>query len=138
VTGFLVDTNVVSELRRGPRANPGVLDWMGATPGEAMFVSVLTAGELKKGVARLRPRDPRAAESLAGWLDTLLGSFADRVLPVDLDVALDWGSASAEQPRPVIDGLIAATARRHGLTVVTRNTRDYDPDSVAVLDPFTD
>jgi toxin FitB len=136
VTGYLIDTNVISELRRGRRANPGVLGWIDATPGESMFVSVLTAGELKKGIERIRSRDPRAAESLGLWLETLLDSFADRLLPVDLDVALDWGAASTT-PRPVIDGLISATARRHGLTVVTRNVRDFDPDSLDVLDPFT-
>jgi predicted nucleic acid-binding protein len=133
--GYLIDTNVISELRKGRRADEGVRTWFASTPGDGMFISVLTAGELRRGVERLRTRDAKAAEVLDDWLASVLDRFADRVLPLGLDEALLWGERAADRPQPVIDGLLAATAARHGLAVVTRNGRDFP--GVAVIDPFT-
>jgi predicted nucleic acid-binding protein len=134
---FLVDTNVVSELRKGDRADPGVLAWMG-TKGDDLFLSVLVIGELRRGVEQVRRRDPRSAGHLEAWLDELLIGYAGRILPVSLDVAEVWGRLGVPDPVPPIDGLLAATALVHDLTLVTRNVADVAVTGVALLNPFTD
>jgi len=122
---YLLDTNVLSETRkRQPAA--GVADWIAATPPERMHVSVLTLGEIEQGIARVRGRgDLYQAAALE-----------DRVLSVTLPVAAAWGRQQYSQPLPVIDALIAATARVHGMTVVTRNVKDFELAGVPVLNPF--
>lgn len=134
---FLVDTNVVSELRKRDRADPGVLAWMG-TRGHDLFLSVLVIGELQRGVEQVRRRDPRSAGHLEAWLDDLLIGYAGRILPVSLDVAEVWGRLGVPDPVPPIDGLLAATALVHDLTLVTRNVADVAVTGVALLNPFTD
>jgi hypothetical protein len=136
VTGFLIDTNVLSELRKGARADRAVTDWFLACNGDDMHVSVLTAGELQNGIERLRRRDAKAAAALEEWLSALIDTYEDRIVPVDLDVARAWASLGVPDPVPVIDGLLAATARCHGLTVVTRNVTHFRTVGVDVLDPF--
>ncbi len=138
MTRYLVDTNVVSELRKGVRANAGVQRWIGGTVADELFLSALTAGELTTGVERLRRRDEVAARALDGWLSALISTYADRILPVGLDVARAWGSLGDPDPVPVVDGLIAATAQVHGLTVVSRNARDYRGAGIPVVNPFED
>ena len=96
----------------------------------------LVVGEIQQGVTRLRRKDPRQAAAYEAWLGKLRHEFAGRVLPVSQEVALEWGRLSAANPPPVIDGLMAATARVHGLTVVTRNVADFEPTGVALLNPF--
>jgi len=133
---FLVDTCAVSELLR-PRPNPDVTAWFENTPGELLHVSVLTFGEIRKGVTLLPP-GPRRARILS-WLESELPAwFADRVLAIDLGVTDEWGRMLANAARviPAIDGLIAATALRHRLTVVTRNIRDFEDTGVELLDPW--
>jgi toxin FitB len=134
---YLLDTNVLSETRkRQPAA--GVAGWIAATPPGLLHVSVLTMGELGQGIARIRGRgDQDQASALERWLRDLESGFGDRVLPVTLPVAAAWARQQYAQPLPVIDALIAATARVHGLTVVTRNVKDFELAGVPVLDPFT-
>lgn len=133
---YLLDTNVLSEIRRA-RPHPRVLEWWNDAPAGRLFVSSLTIGELRRGVGRLQARDDHAqAQRLAEWLDGIAQQFDDRILPVDAAVAEFWGRLPQHQPIPVVDGLIAATALRHGLTVVTRNVRDFARTGVTVLDPF--
>lgn len=135
---YLLDTNVLSETRkRQPAA--GVTNWIAATPPERLHLSVLTLGEIEQGISRIRGRgDHEQAAGLERWLREVERGFADRVLPVTLPVASAWGRQQREQPLPVIDGLIAATARVNGLTVVTRNVKDFERAGVQVLDPFAD
>jgi predicted nucleic acid-binding protein len=132
---YLLDTNVLSELRK-PRPHPAVAGWYEGVSDEELFVSVLVVGEIQQGVTRLRKKDPRQAAVYEAWLRRLRKEFADRILAVSQDIALEWGRLSAGDPLPVVDGLIAATARVHGLTVVTRNAEDFEPTGVGVLNPF--
>lgn len=134
---YLLDTNVLSETRkRQPAA--GVTGWLEATPTDRMHVSVLTLGEIEQGIARVRGRgDLDQAAALERWLRDVETGFEDRVLPVTLPVAAVWGRQWYSQPLPVIDALIAATARVHGMTVVTRNVKDFQLAGVQVLNPFT-
>lgn len=132
---YLLDTNVLAEIRK-PRPHPAVAAWYEEAGDDELFLSVLVVGEIQQGVARLRRKDPRQAAVYEAWLGKLRREFADRVLPVTQDVALEWGRRSAGNPPPVIDGLIAATALVHGLTVVTRNVADFEPTGVPLLNPF--
>lgn len=134
---YLLDTNVLSELRKGERANRGVLSWFAEAEDEELFTSVLVLGELRRGVESLRRRDSVAALSLDQWLARLAEQFSDRVLPVDQDVALRWGRLNVPDPVPTVDGLLAATALVRGLTLVTRNTRDVERTGVFLINPFT-
>lgn len=133
---YLLDTNVLSETRkRQPAA--GLADWIAATPPGRLYVSVLTLGEIERGIAKVRGRgDGNQAAALERWLRDVEAGFEKRILPVSLPVAATWGRQQLGQPLPVIDGLIAATARVHGMTVVTRNTKDFELAGVQVLDPF--
>jgi hypothetical protein len=133
---FLLDTNVVAELRK-PRPKASVAAWFESVDGAQLYLSVLVVGEIEQGVTRLRRRDPRQAAVFDAWLGTLRREFADRLLPVDEAVALAWGALSAGDPLPVVDGLLAATAQVHGLTIVTRNVADFERTGVPVLDPFS-
>ncbi len=132
---YLLDTNVLGEIRK-KRPDPAVSAWYGGVDDDELFLSVLVVGEIQQGVTRLRRKDPRQAAVYAAWLKKLQREFADRVLPVSQDVALEWGRLSAGDPLPVVDGLLAATALVHGLTVVTRNVDDFEPTGVPVLNPF--
>ena len=134
-SGYLLDTNVISETRK-TRADSGVTAFLSAADSAGLFLSVLTIGELRKGVAAKRRTDPVAAERLNAWVDGIETIFADRLLPVDAAAARCWGELSAGRSLPVIDTLIAATAIRHGLTLVTRNTRDVEATGVALVDPW--
>ena len=133
---YLLDTNVLSETRkRQPAA--GVADWIAATPPGQLHVSVLTLGEIEQGIARIRGRgDRQQASALQRWLGDVEAGFEDRILPVTLPVAAAWGRQQCAQPLPVVDALIAATARVHSLTVVTRNVKDFELAGVQVLNPF--
>jgi hypothetical protein len=132
---YLLDTNVLSETRkRQPAA--GLTDWIAATPPDRMHVSVLTLGEIEQGIAKVRGRgDHFQAAALERWLRDVQAGFEKRILPVTIPVALAWGRQQQAQPLPVIDALIAATARVHGMTVVTRNVKDFELAGVQVLDP---
>ena len=133
---WLVDTNVLSELRKGERAAAGIKSWFDAAVEDELFTSVLVVGELRRGIESIRRRDEAAAAVLESWLNRLVESFADRVLAVDTAVADRWGRLNVPDPVPTVDGLLAATALVHDLTLVTRNTRDVGRTGVRLLDPW--
>lgn len=132
---FLIDTMVLSELRRRQR-NAGVVAWVREQRQEDCFLSVVSIGEIERGIARKRVNDPAFAAQLGGWLDQLLRLYGDRLLPVDVGVARRWGQLSASVGHDGADLLIAATALEHGLTVVTRNLRHFEPTGVATVNPW--
>ena len=134
-TGYLLDTNVISETRKA-RADGGVIAFLSAADAAGLFLSVLTLGELRRGVAAKRRSDPGAADQLGAWADGIETTFADRVLPVDAATARCWGELSANRSLPVIDTLIAATALSHGLTLVTRYNPDVQSTGVPLVDPW--
>jgi len=136
VKGFLLDTNVLSELRKGARADANVRRWLENVDENLLFLSVLVTGEIRRGLEAIRQRDLRAAAALERWLDTLVQAHSDRVLPVDAATADEWGRLDARGSLPVVDGLLAATARVHDLTLVTRNVKDVARTGINVLDPF--
>lgn len=136
--GFLIDTNILSEVQKGDRADPGVRAWYEGADPRQLYLSVLVIGEVRQGIERLRRRDPVQAERLEQRLALIKASFADRVLPVSTPVAERWGRNNVPDRPPVIDGLLAATAQEHGLILVTRNTRDVERSGVSVLNPFSD
>lgn len=133
---YLLDTNVISELRKGRRANAAVLRWFAEVDDEALRLSVLVIGELRQGAARVRRRDPTSARRLDRWIETLITDFDDRILAVDREIAERWGTLNVPDPRPAIDGLLAATALVHDLTLVTRNGKDVASTGVRLFDPF--
>ena len=134
---FLVDTCALSELVK-PTPSRDVCDWFDAAVPDVLFVSVLTLGEIRKGVEKLE--DSRRRARIATWLETALPAwFEDRVLPVDAGVADEWGRLTARLPSPIptIDSLIAATAIRHRLAIVTRNESDFETAGVDILNPWS-
>jgi predicted nucleic acid-binding protein len=132
---FLLDTNIVSELRR-PRAHAGLMEWFDAQSSHTLFLSVVTLGEIRQGVEQLRSKDARQAGQIDRWLNGLSQFYEDRLLYVDGAVADEWGRLRARRSVPVMDALIAATARVHKLTLVTRNVRDFANLGVTLLNPF--
>ena len=136
MSGFLLDTNIVSELRRRKR-NQGVVDWLETQDESMLYLSVISVGEIQRGIGRIALHDTMQSVRLAAWLEELRTSFAARILPVDEAVALCWGELGIHQPISVADGLLAATALHHNLTLVTRNVSDFEPNQIPVLNPFT-
>lgn len=134
---YLVDTNVISELRKGQRCNPGVASWFAEVAAGDIYLSALTVGEIRKGIESIRRRDEERAQALDAWLGELLESHADRILPVDEVIAEQWGRFNVPDPLPVLDSLLAATASVHGLTLVTRNLKDVELTGVDCLNPFS-
>lgn len=110
--------------------------WFSTVEGDDLYLSVLVVAEIRSGIEKVRRRDPGAAARLEGWLGALVASHAERILEVDLRVAEAWGRLTARRSLPVVDGLMAATALVHGLTLVTRNVRDVAGTGAIVLDPF--
>lgn len=132
---YLLDTNVVSEIRRS-KPDPNVIRWFASAPSHSLRLSVLVLGELRQGVERLRRRDPQQAEALDVWVSGLAQDYADRIAPVTEQVADLWGRLNVPDPLPVVDSLMAATALVHGWTLVTRNVKDVQSTGVKLLDPF--
>lgn len=135
---FLIDTNVLSEMRKGARANPGVRDWFSQVDGDRLYVSVLTLGEIRQGIEQIRRRDPTAAQSLQHWLHRLETDNDQHILPITRMIADRWGRLNVPDKLPTIDGLLAATALVHDLTLVTRNVRDVERSGVKRLNPFSE
>ncbi len=134
---WLVDTNILSELRKGDRADGGVRAWFDDAREEDLFTSVLVLGEIRRGIESIRRRDGPSAMALEQWLERLSIDFAERVLAVDARVADRWGGLNVPEPIPTVDGLLAATALVHDLVLVTRNVRDVERTGVRILDPAT-
>ncbi len=134
--GFLLDTNVVSELRKGAWAHAGVRAWFDDHETDELWLSVLVVGELRRGVELLRRRDDRAGKRLSDWLATVTSEYGDRIIPITTEVCERWALLNVPDPLPVIDGLLAATALERDLVFVTRNTVDVERTGVALVDPF--
>ncbi|MDE0136380.1 MAG: type II toxin-antitoxin system VapC family toxin [Acidimicrobiaceae bacterium] len=132
---LLLDTDVLSALRRRDR-NPSVVRWLEVQRTADLHLSVVTTGEIERGSTRQRVRDPAFARELADWLDKILTWHGDRVLAVDTGTARRWGQLSQRRGHTSADLLIAATALEHGLTVVTRNTRHFEPTGANTINPF--
>lgn len=133
---YLLDTNVISEGCK-TRPDPAVSDWLGAVPSTELRLSVLTLGEVRHGIERIRRRDPAQASMFEGWIDEVMVSFAGSVVPVTVEIADAWGRMMAVRPLPAIDGLLGATALVHGWTLATRNTDDLAGTGVDLYDPWT-
>lgn len=134
---YLLDTNVISELRKGERSDANVRAWFSELPDEEIFLSVLTIGEIRRGVENVRRRDPDSAAALDSWLARLSEAHRDRILPVDRAIAEEWGRMNVPDPLPVVDSLLAATAKVAGLTFATRNVADVEGSGVELVDPFS-
>jgi len=134
--GFLIDTNVLSELRKGLKANVGVRDWFFKTDSNQLYISVLTLGEIRQGIEQLKRRNEQAAKSLEIWLKQIETDSARLVLPVTQEIADYWGRVNVPDKMPVIDGYLAATALVHDLTLVTCNVSDVERSGVKLLNPF--
>ena len=133
---FLIDTNVISELRKAKRCDRNVAAWFANIAESEIFLSVLTIGELRRGIDNIQRRDRKSAAALNRWLRGVTNSFQERILPVTRAVAEEWGRMSVPAPLPVVDGLLAATAKTNGLLLVTRNTKDIARTGVDYLNPF--
>jgi predicted nucleic acid-binding protein len=132
---YLVDTVVLSELRKRSR-DANVVKWIGSVAAADLFLSTITIAEIERGIERQRTANPAFAEELAQWLDIILRVYAERVLPLTVNVARRWGRLAAQIGNTELDLAIAATALEHGLIVATRNTSDFAPTGVATLNPF--
>ncbi|MDP9409643.1 MAG: type II toxin-antitoxin system VapC family toxin [Actinomycetota bacterium] len=132
---YLLDTNVLSEARR-PRGDVRVKRWISSVPARDLYLSVLTLGEVRRGIGLLGRRDPAQADVYEAWLVTVLSDYADRVLPVDAEVAEEWGRMNVPDPISIVDGLMAATAKVRNMTFVTSNTADVARTGARLLNPF--
>jgi hypothetical protein len=133
---YLVDTNVISELRKGERADSAVRSWFANLDDKEIFLSALTIGEIRQGIESIRRRDQKAAAALDSWLGRLHQAYGDRIVGVDHLVAEEWGRMNVPDPLPAIDGLLAATAKVTGLTLATRNLADVRQTGIDLIDPF--
>jgi toxin FitB len=134
---FLLDTNIISEIRKRERAHPSVAQWVARTPVEEIGTSVIVLAEIRRGIELKRRRDSVQAKSLDRWFTHMRTRLGDRVLPIDEPIAEAWALLGIPDPLPLIDGLLAATAQVHGLTLVTRNVADIARTGVPLLDPFS-
>jgi predicted nucleic acid-binding protein len=133
---FLLDTNVVSEIRK-QTPDAGVASWFASVPADRLFLSVLAVGEIRHGIERLARRDPAQAEIFERWLSQLVGGYGDRLIPITERIAQAWGRLNYPDPVPVVDGLMAATALVHDWTLVTGNVGDVRSTGVRLLNPFS-
>jgi predicted nucleic acid-binding protein len=133
---YLIDTNIISEVRKGSSCDELVASWYASIDDADLYLSVLVLGEIRKGIELARRRDSVKAKALESWLTQVDAAFRDRVLPVDRAVTDEWGRMSAVRPIPVIDGLLAATAKVHRITLVTRNDANVSGIGAMVLNPF--
>jgi predicted nucleic acid-binding protein len=134
---YLLDTVVFSELRK-PERNSGVTIWFDGKKDTELFLSVLTIGEIRRGICQQESKNPQFAARLSEWIDSILFLYKDRILPVSTQIALEWGAISARTGSGSADGLIAATAKAHHLTVITRNIKHFEPTGVPCHNPWAD
>jgi predicted nucleic acid-binding protein len=133
---YLIDTNIISEARKGQKRDPIFAAWWDSLDDASIYMSVLVLGEIRKGVERARPIAPARAIALERWLATVTRSYAERILPVDQGVADEWGRMSAKRPVSTVDALLAATAKVHRMTLATRNVSDIADLGALYLNPF--
>lgn len=133
---FLLDTNVISEVRKR-EPNPQVSTWLAQLRTEQISLSVLTIGELRRGISVLARKAPARARVLDDWVSQLEQTYQDRILPVTTEIATRWGEINSARTFPAVDSLLAATAIEHGLTVATRNEKDFADTGVTVFNPFS-
>ena len=133
---YLIDTNVISELRKKERCNPNVWQWFETVDDSEIFLSVLVIGELRSGIERIRRRDPQAAFHLNNWLQEVINNYSDRIFPVTQEIAEAWGIMNVPDPVSTVDGLLAATAKIHNCVLVTRNVKDICRCDVTFYNPF--
>jgi predicted nucleic acid-binding protein len=133
---YLIDTNIISEIRKGSRCDRNVAAWWDSVDDASIYLSVLVLGEIRKGIERARPNNAAKAGALEKWLVTVTQSFAKRILPIDQPIAEEWGRMSAKRSVSTIDALLAATAKVHGLTLATRTISDVADLGADILNPF--
>lgn len=134
---YLLDTNIVSEFRKGLRCDPAVAAWEKAELiPQGGAISVITIGEIRKGIELIALRDPHQSARLESWLRGLYQRFDKRILPISAEIAEEWGRLNAKRPLPAMDSLLGATATVHALIFATRNTRDLRDAGVSVVNPF--
>ncbi len=133
---YLLDTNVISEVRKQERSDRNVHRWWSGVRDSELHLSVLVLGEIRKGIEGVRGKDPQQAEALKSWLRAVYRAFEGRILGIDSTVAEEWGRMNARRSWPIFDGLLAATAKVHGLTLVTRNVGDVADSGAPLLNPF--
>lgn len=134
---YLIDTNIISEIQKGPKANKGVLEWYENIKSDEIYLSVLVIGEIRQGIERLRRRNLEQANILEERLKIVRELIGDRILPITLEIANRWAINNVPDQFPIIDGLLAATAITHDLIFVTRNTKDVERSEVQLLNPFS-
>lgn len=133
---FLLDTNILSELRKGVRCDPYVSQWAARESTQAHYISVLSLGEIRKGIELLRKKSPEKCVPLENWLHKLHADYANCTIAITPEISERWGELSSRRSLPVIDSLIAATALEFGLALVTRNTKDFDDLGISIVNPF--
>ena len=133
---YLLDTNIISEIRKADRADLQVSAWYASIADDQLYLSVLVLGEIRQGIERARPHDPRKAAALERWLADVREAFGPRILGVTPSVADEWGRMNGVRPLPTVDSLLAATAKVHGLTLVTRNVADISGLGADCVNPF--
>ena len=139
MAGFLLDTNVLSEIRKGSgRAHPQVWEWWLGMRDQELFLSVMTLGEIRKGIDRLGSRDAPQSLVLERWLEEVKHAFRERLIEVTVGIAERWGKLQAIRTLPEVDALLAASVLEHDLTLVTRNEADFVGLGIRVINPFLD
>ena len=133
---FLLDTNILNELRKGARCDPNVSNWAAKESTQSHYISVLSLGEIRKGIELLRKKSPEKCIPLEDWLQKLHSDYANCTIAITAEISKRWGELSAHRPLPVIDSLLAATALEHGFTLATRNTKDFDGLGISIVNPF--
>jgi predicted nucleic acid-binding protein len=133
---FLLDTNVLSEIRKGKNCDVKVRQWWDSTVASDFYLSVIVAGEIYRGIEKLMMTNPAMARKFQNWLVSVVQEFEGRTLAIDLKTAEIWGRLSSKRTLPLADGLLAATALAHDLTLITRNTKDIRGTGVRYLNPF--
>jgi predicted nucleic acid-binding protein len=133
---YLIDTNIISEVRKGAKCDRNVAAWYDSILDSDIYLSVLVLGEIRKGIERARAKDPAQAHALEKWLMDVIRSFGERILPIDHAVADEWGRMSAKRSLSTIDALLAATAKVHRMTLATRNITDVADLGTDILNPF--
>ena len=132
---YLLDTDILSAIRRKQR-DPNLKEWLRSIQSADVYLSVVTIGEVERGITRQRRNNPKFAEDLESWLDTILLRYEQRILPLSVSIARRWGQLSGELGHTSADLMIAATALEHNLTVATRNTRHFEPTQVHLINPY--